>query len=219
MPIGAIVAGVAGASAVGAGVTASATKKAAKAAKQSADESIALQRDIYGQNKGLLSPFVDRGNAAGDRLSAFLGLGGDPVASQKAFDSYLDSTGYRFQLSQGLSGITSQKATAGLLNSGSTLKALDKYSTGLAQGWTDNYLGHLSDLAGQGQSAAGSLAGVGEHYADAVTGENNYRADAVGNAALANASNINGLIASGLGAFGAGLTSFIPDVGSRIGGR
>jgi hypothetical protein len=83
MPIGAIIGGVA--SIGGALIGSSSQKKAAKqanAAQQDATqsqltlgrESLALNKDIYGQNKALLTPFVDRGNVAGDSINALLGL-------------------------------------------------------------------------------------------------------------------------------------------------
>lgn len=56
-------------------------KAANKAAGKAADTSLAvaeknnqLARDIYGQNQATLSPFVNRGNVAGDSINALLGL-------------------------------------------------------------------------------------------------------------------------------------------------
>lgn len=43
-----------------------------------------MQRDIYGQNKATLSPFVNRGNVAGDTFNALLGLGGGQQPSALA---------------------------------------------------------------------------------------------------------------------------------------
>ena len=67
--------GLAGAGAI---VGSSSNRKAAnKAANVSADNNaanVALARDIYGQNKQIISPFVQRGNAAGDQINALLGL-------------------------------------------------------------------------------------------------------------------------------------------------
>lgn len=64
-------------------------KSASKAASKAADTSLAvaqqnnaLARDIYGQNKQVLSPFVGRGNVAGDHINALLGLGGAPAQQQ-----------------------------------------------------------------------------------------------------------------------------------------
>lgn len=79
MPVGAIIG--AGALTAGGAVVASksnskAINKATAAQTQSNTESVALQRDIYGQNKAVLSPFVQRGNAAGEAMNALLGLTG-----------------------------------------------------------------------------------------------------------------------------------------------
>lgn len=67
--------GVAG---VGAAMGASSNKKAAnKAADTSmavAQQNNALTRDIYDQNKSMLSPYVQTGNAAGAQMNALLGL-------------------------------------------------------------------------------------------------------------------------------------------------
>lgn len=76
--------GVAG---VGAALGASSSKKAAnKAADTSmavAQQNNALAREIYGQNQQTLSPFVNRGNVAGDTLNALLGLGGTAAPQQQ----------------------------------------------------------------------------------------------------------------------------------------
>jgi hypothetical protein len=69
--------GVAGVgSALGARSQSKAAGKAADTSAQVARENNALARDIYGQNKGILDPYVQRGNAAGGTMNALLGLGG-----------------------------------------------------------------------------------------------------------------------------------------------
>lgn len=80
---------VGGALAAGGSILAgkSANKAASKAAQVSSDnnaQNVALQREVYGQNKALLSPFVNRGNAAGDTINALLGLGGGYAQQQPA---------------------------------------------------------------------------------------------------------------------------------------
>lgn len=77
MPLGSVVGAVA---TVGGGLIAShsANKAASKAADTSlavAQQNNALARDIYGQNKGVLTPFVNNGLAAGNQINALLGLG------------------------------------------------------------------------------------------------------------------------------------------------
>lgn len=99
--------GVAG---VGSVLGASSANKASKRAAQvSADNNAAntaLQREVYNQNKQILSPFVNRGNAAGDQINALLGLGGSqstPSPQPNALSQFqggpieyggLDSTGF-----------------------------------------------------------------------------------------------------------------------------
>jgi hypothetical protein len=69
-----------GAAALGAGASAISSNKASKRAAQTSQDTTAsnnaLARDIYGQNRQTLSPFVNRGNVAGNQINAMLGLGG-----------------------------------------------------------------------------------------------------------------------------------------------
>ncbi len=86
MPPAVAAAGIVAAGTIGGAVLGgSAQKKAASqanAAQQDATqaqlqlgrESMALNKDIYNQNKAILSPFVNRGNVAGDSINALLGL-------------------------------------------------------------------------------------------------------------------------------------------------
>ncbi len=80
----------------GAVVSSGAARHASDVAAQAAATNNALQQQTYESNKALIQPAVDRGNTAADALQGFLGLGGDPAATQKAFDNYLNSTGYQF---------------------------------------------------------------------------------------------------------------------------
>lgn len=75
--------GVAGVGAVaGAKASSKASKRAAQVSADNNAQNVALQREIYNQNKQILSPFVTRGNAAGDTINALLGLGGGTPAAQ-----------------------------------------------------------------------------------------------------------------------------------------
>lgn len=71
-----------------------------------------------------------------------------------AFQNYLNSTGYNFQLSQGLGAISGNAASKGILDSGDTARALQGYGQGLASTTFNNYLTQLGGLgAMQGQQA------------------------------------------------------------------
>lgn len=72
-----------GAAALGAGASAissnKASKRAAATSQANTDLNVGLARDIYGQNRQALNPFMQRGNAAGNQINALLGLGGAPM--------------------------------------------------------------------------------------------------------------------------------------------
>lgn len=75
MPAIVIAAGVAAAAGVGSAlISSSAAHSARDAATAAADKNNALQTSIYDSNKGMLSPYVQRGNSAGAAYNALLGL-------------------------------------------------------------------------------------------------------------------------------------------------
>lgn len=85
MPIATTAAIGLGVAAGGAFLGAKAQKKAANRAADTsqnvANQNNALAQDIFNQNKATLSPFVNRGNAAGDTINALLGIGGGQQGS------------------------------------------------------------------------------------------------------------------------------------------
>lgn len=222
MPIALVAAGVAAAGSIaGAAISSNAASNAANTAQQTAAANNKLQQTIYNSNKTELQPYVDRGNTAGNAESDLLGLNGSTsatgTASNNAFNDYLNSAGEQFQLGQGTAAITGSRAANGTLDSGGTLKSLNAYGQGLASNYFQSYLGNLSGISGQGLTGASALAGVGQNYAGAVSANNNNAAATTVNAGLSTASSLNGLIASGVNAYGTtqGLSSFTnPNGGS-----
>lgn len=88
MPIGAAIGSAVvggGAAIIGANKNAKSIDKATQAQQDSTNQQVALQRDIYGQNRNALAPFMARGNAAGDTINALLGLGGSPQGALSQF--------------------------------------------------------------------------------------------------------------------------------------
>ena len=75
MPIGAIVAGVGAAGAVGsAAISSNAASSASKTAANTASQNDALEQQLYAQNQAIEAPYIGRGNAAGDEINGLLGL-------------------------------------------------------------------------------------------------------------------------------------------------
>jgi hypothetical protein len=106
--------------------------------------------------------FTANGGGANNAMAALLGLGGDTGAQDAAFQNYRDSTGYQFGLDQGTQAITGGAASKGLLNSGSTAKALSQFGQDYASTKFNDYLTQLSGLAGQGLQAGSLLGNVGQ---------------------------------------------------------
>jgi hypothetical protein len=104
---------------------------------------------------------VSTGTSASNQLANLLGLNGTPAQTQ-GFQNFQNSTGYQFGLNQGTQAITQNAATAGLLNSGSTAKALDTYGQNYANTQYQNYLNPLQSLVGSGTSAANAISGAGQ---------------------------------------------------------
>lgn len=128
---------------------------------------------------------------------------------QNAFQNYLNSTGYQFQVDQGNRGINQGYAARGALQSGAALRALQTYGQNTATGFFRDYLGLLSNQQGVGLSGANAIAGVGTNYANSVSANNNNAGNAAANNALlagnANANmwgNISGAVGGLANAFG-----------------
>lgn len=176
------------------------TKKAAQAQVQGAQIAADVQRDIYGKNEGYLSPLVQAGRPATDRLNAMLGLSGQPAQQQAfgAFGDYLDQSGYAFDLGRGLNAVNSGYAGKGMIKSGAAMKGIEDYRQGLQQQYLGNYMGALGNQQGVGLSAGSALAGVGTNFANAMGNIEQNKADALSNAALVrsqnNSNNLNSLL-------------------------
>ena len=154
---------IGGAGLAGAAITSSAAGGAAQDAENAAAQNNALEGQIYQNNTKLETPYINAGDTAENALTGFLGLGGNPQATDQAFNDYLNSTGYQFALNQGLDSVAQTKAAQGLLGSGSLVKALDSYGTGLAQQYGQQYVGDLQNLTNTGQGAAnGAWRGSGK---------------------------------------------------------
>ncbi len=113
----------------------------------------------YGQLNSTYAPQTQTGVASNNFMSQLLGVGsGTPEAG---FERYKAMAGYAPALQQLQSGITQGAASRGLLNSGSTQKALVKYGAGLDQQMFNNYFQNLNDVNKSGLSAGNLISGAG----------------------------------------------------------
>jgi hypothetical protein len=110
--------------------------------------------------QGALGTTVTGASQGSTAVGNLLGLNGSDN-QDAGFQKFKDSSGYNFIQQQGVDGITGNAAAKGSLGSGSTLKALSSYSSGLASSFLDKYLSQLMSLSNNGLQAGSILAGAG----------------------------------------------------------
>ena len=110
--------------------------------------------------QGALGGQVGNVGTGSSVLASLLGLNGSDEGA-KAFNTYKNSSGYDFIQGEGMRGINANNASKGLLGSGSALKSISKYNTGLASSFLDKYLASLSGLTSTGLNSAQILAQAG----------------------------------------------------------
>ena len=161
---------IAGLGAVGSSfLGSSAAKKAAAQQAAAIREATAEQRRQYNETVGRLQPYTKFGGEQLNELGNWLQ---DPVKQPM---NYLDP-GYEFRRSEGMKGLYGNAGTSGLLQSGDTLRAAERYGQGLASSEYGNafnrWLGegqYRQGLAGMGQSAAAQQGYFGQQSANAIS--------------------------------------------------
>lgn len=189
---------------------ADAASNASKAAQQAAATGNAGLQTVQNQTTANLQPFVNQGRSEGSALEDLLGVGGDPAASKAAFDNYLNSTNYQFQLGQGEQAVETANAPA--FSSSATAKALNTYAQGQAGSALAGYEGLLQTGEGQGIGAGTSLGSINTTNAtqqasnDLAAAGVTANADVYGASALTNAIKgvTSGLSSAGSGSSGGG---------------
>lgn len=141
-------------------------KDASKASNAAAADTYAKQQTAIGDLKtagnqyatdfkglaGQFQPYQAAGGSALDRLMAGLGLGGDPNSFTTAYQS---QPGYQSNMTAGLDAINRRRAGAGMLDSGNADIDAMTFSQNLDNGFQQQYIGNLGNLASMGQNATG----------------------------------------------------------------
>ena len=158
----AAIAGSAVIGAIGSKLASNSQKKAinnaTEAATENNDKSIALQREIYGNNHMTLNPYIQRGNAAGSQINALLGLGG---AMQPIGGNAPITNGNQAQY-----GMTAP----GALGGGTYTGPGSPYSTPGINGGGYNHYGVPINPAGIEASAIGYESGTNDLYVNTPNG-------------------------------------------------
>lgn len=200
-----VAASILGAGALSAGASIWGSSKAADAQTAAAQASIANQKDMYNQNKGVLQPFINAGQGGISGLQDWLSTNGGasgnnalstllklvtPGADQSA--TLAQTPGYQFSQGQGTRAAMNALAARGLGGSpGAVAKGVSTFNSGLASTTFNDAVKNLlstfqtggnalQGLVNTGVTAGSSLAGVGTNTANsisgALTGEGNAQA-------------------------------------------
>ena len=166
----------------GSSKAAGAARDASAAQSASADKSLDLQKQMFDEQNQLNAPFRENGLTGQNRLMDLLGLSGNTGAAgygsgSKTFGAsdFQEDPGYHWRLEQGQKAIERSAAARGGVLSGAAVKAAATYNQGAAsQEYNNAYnrfqtdkasvLNPLQSLAGQGQSAAGTMGQAASAY-------------------------------------------------------
>ena len=214
-----VAAAIIGSSLVSGAVGMSAASKAAKAQTQAADQSAALQREMFNKQVELQAPFREAGLTAQNKLLGYLGLSGAPgdagygkYAGDFTMNDFTTDPGYAFRLAEGNKALDRTAAARGGLLSGGAMKAAQRYGQDMGsqeymnafnryQTNRANQLNPLQSLMGSGQTAANTLTsaagGLGTGLAENALGAGNARASGY----IGQANALTGALNQGMNAY------------------
>lgn len=145
-----------------------AEKKAGKAIQKAGKESAAVTRELFGETKEQLLPFIQGGTPAFEQQQALSGALG-PEAQAEAFANFQEDPGTAFLKEQGLRLIESGAGATGGLGGGDRLRELTKFSQGLALQNLGSRFNQLGAVTGTGLTAAQALGGVSGGAASGIS--------------------------------------------------
>ena len=202
MPVAAAAAVTAGSS-IAKGVSSmNASSQAANAGINANDQANKISQNVWDQNQANLNPYIQNGQQGQNVLAGLLGTGGNANQSQAAFQTFLNSTPYQFQLNQGLKA--AGYGNANQLGSGAFSKAMNNYAQGQAGGAINNYMGMLQNLGSMGLNATSQFGTFGNAYAGQQYNGLNNIANAKGMNAMGQANGINSMLSGLDSSFGMG---------------
>ena len=105
---------------------------------------------------------MNQGVGATNYLSALLTGQGDTTGANTGYNNYLQQAGYAPAMREMTRGVVGTQAAGGMLNSGSTSRALQSRGAEINQGFYNNYLQQLAGLSGLGLQAGGLVTNAGQ---------------------------------------------------------
>lgn len=159
-----------------------ASSQAADAATRANEQAMALQRQMFDEQKAMSAPYREAGVTGQNRLMELLGLGPNTGAAEYgkygrdfSMADYQADPGYAFRLSEGQKAIDRSAAARGGTQSGAALKAAARYGQEAGsqeygnaysryQTNRTNRLAPLGSLMTSGQNAAANAGAAAGNY-------------------------------------------------------
>lgn len=165
-----ITAGViaAGASVASAKMQSSAIKKAGRQQQAAADRATAEQQRQFNLTRQDFAPILERGDVAGERLNAFLGLSGQE-AEQEALRGFRESPGQQFLRERQERSLLRNEAALGGLGGGNVRTALQEQAFGIASTQLGERKDRLAQVAALGAGATGQVGALGQRSAENIS--------------------------------------------------
>lgn len=176
---------------------ANAAEAASEQQSQAAQNALALQREMFEYQKGLLEPYRTAGTAALKRLEGALGLGG---AAQPQQTLEMDP-GYGFRLGEGMKALERMQSARGNMLSGGAMKAGQRYAQDYASGEYGNAYNRLANIAGLGQTTGTQLGNAASQFSTNAGNVMGQEANALAAGRIGRASAYGGAIQGGLNAY------------------
>lgn len=145
-----------------------AEKEGGKAIQESGREAAQVTRELFGETKEQLLPFIEGGQPAFQQQQALSGALGQE-AQAEAFANFQEDPGTQFLREQGLRLIESGAGAGGGLGGGDRLRELTKFSQGLALQNLGSRFNQLGAVTGTGLTAAQALGGVSGGAASGIS--------------------------------------------------
>jgi len=139
-----------------------AAKEAARTQATAAQNALALQREMFDYQKGLLEPYQQAGTAALGRLTGVMGLGGQPATGGQQMLEM--DPGYAFRLGEGMKALERLQAARGNMLSGGAIKAGQRFAQDVASQEYGSAYNRLANIAGLGQTTGAQLGAAGQQF-------------------------------------------------------
>jgi hypothetical protein len=179
-------------------LTGQAAKDAANIQAQSAQNALALQREQFEYQKGLLEPYRKAGESALGRLTGAMGLGGQAGGPQQLLEM---DPGYAFRLGEGMKALERVQAARGNMLSGGAIKAGQRYAQDFASGEYGNAYNRLANIAGLGQTVGGQLGTAAQQFGQTAGETMSQGANALAAGRVGRTSGYMGGIGGAVGAY------------------